>query len=380
MIIQSELIVSTLKNLILDLEPSIDDFSEEYPELYQFWSENFQSYLKKSIKKLKKQNFRRNFQGRVVDSILTKESPDLILNLFSGYLGSFHAVFSNKFFSLKESDNNNSGTNFLWINIDLLPESAKANCDYLQDYWGYRSKKLENSNYSWVTSLPNGLMYHLTGDLTKIENLIPSWEKLCSSFTKPVLLGIEGIMNLPLLVQKDMVSWWNQFNDLIRFSHLFFGSWMSAGDSWEGLITKIIFYQDVVKVKHHQPLNFGKLESINVLDNKNEESNILFESKLPWNIQNIKEKIIPKIESQTSCVVISFYSSENSSKSNLRFVSSYITNEALRKLCNNSRLDSHELWLGYLKWEEYFGLNIEKKEKKTDSFVKILPFGFKSLN
>ena len=98
----------------------------------------------------------------------------------------------------------------------------------------------------------------LVGDLTKIENIIPGWQKLCSDFAKPVLLGIEGIMNLPLLTQTDMMTWWNQFKELIKYCHLFFGSWMSAGDSWEGLITKIILYQDVVKEKHHQPLNFGR--------------------------------------------------------------------------------------------------------------------------
>ncbi|MHA2102186.1 MAG: hypothetical protein ACW981_02080 [Candidatus Hodarchaeales archaeon] len=369
---------STLHDLIQVLEPTVEDFSEEYPELFQFWSENYQSYLKKSIKTLKKKNFRRNFQGRVVDSILVKEKPFLVLNLFAGYLGSFHAIFDNKFFLSDICQKPREDLEFLWINIDLLPESIEANCAYLQEYWGYKSYKIIQSKYSKFTKFNNGVMYHLAGNLTKIGKLTSSWEELCNQYPKSALFGIEGIMNLPLITRKDLFQWWDHFKRLIKPANIFFGSWMAAGDNWDGLITKIIFYQDVVKLKHHQPFHYGKLERLPIIES-DDENILLLEAELPWNIDQIQKKIIPKIDSNNDCLVITFYSNKKALKSSLRFISSYVMEDTLQKLIGDDFQDTHYSLFGYKVWEEYFGLENKNKGNIKPGFIKILPFGFKRI-
>lgn len=360
------------------MEPTVNEFSEEYPELYRFWSENFQSYLKKSKKKLKKKNFRRNFQGRVVNSILIKEQPNLILNLFTGYLGNFHAIFDSNFF---QSDFNQETKNekfYLWINIDLLPEGIEANCKYLYDFWGFKSTKVVQTKYAMLTNLNNGFMYHLIGDLTVIGKLIGSWEELCYQYSNSIVLGIEGIMNLPLLTRNDLFLWWNQFKRLIKNTNLFFGSWMVAGKNWEGLLTKIIFYQDVVKLKHNQPFKYGKLERIRINQDEN-KLRLLYENELPWDIELVNKNIVPKIDSDNDCILISFYSDKINQKSSLRFISSYIVESTLKKLLGEELRDTHQSLFGYKIWEEYFGLQEENKEKLESGFVKVLPFGFKRI-
>jgi hypothetical protein len=374
----SEKTSSTLHSLIQVLEPTVEEFSEEYPELYQFWSENYQSYLKKSIKTLKKKNFRRNFQGRVVDSILSKENPKLILNLFAGYLGSFHAIFVNEFFFSNQKKESKNEKSFFWINIDLLPESIEANCKYLQEYWGYQSKIIRHTKYGRYTEFDTGVMYHLAGNLVNIDKIFSSLKDLCILYPESVLLGIEGIMNLPLITRKDLFQWWDHFKRLIKPVNIFFGSWMAAGDNWDGLITKIIFYQDVVKQKHRQPFYYGKLERIPIIENESENF-LLFEDEIPWNIEHIQREIIPKIDSTNDCLVITFYSNKQALKSSLRFISSYMMEDTLQKLIGDDFQDTHESLFGYKLWEEYFGLKDKNKGKIKPGFVKILPFGFKRI-
>ncbi|MFW9928545.1 MAG: hypothetical protein ACFFD1_04060, partial [Candidatus Thorarchaeota archaeon] len=248
-------------SIIKILESSVKDYKIHYPELYEFWKENFTQSLKKTKKKLSKNNLRRNFQGRVVNAIITKERPQLILNLFAGFLGNFHAIFQNSFFNIE------NGLKFLWINIDILEESIDSNCEYLSNEWNFTTDRFIEGTKSKINIFPNGIMIHIIGDLTRIDLVYQLLINLTNYYSSSAIFALEGIMNLPLLTQQQFTNWWEVFKKIIESTTITFGSWMASGDDWAGLLTKLFFYQQILTEKHKQPFAFGELKSIKLVHN-----------------------------------------------------------------------------------------------------------------
>ena len=364
------------------LEQSVNVFIENYPELYNFWSESFSFYLKKLKKRVKKTNPRRYFQGQAFNYLLSILDRTVVFNIFSGALRNLYDTFEQEFFNQKnnyskEKIENDETTFFLWINIDLLPTSITANCEYLANMWGMSSYSIPDTKYAYYTLCPNGIMLHLCGDLSQLPNYYTGMIDIASKYRRKLILGIEGIMNLPIFTKEKFYVWWDSFGNLIRQFDAFFGSWMAAGDHWKGLKTKIIFYQDVVKINHQQPLSYGQM--VQFIKDKGilEENIILFSDSLPWNITEINE-CIENIPITVEGIILEYYISSIVHLSSLRFISSYITEPGLLYLCEKIVTSEYVLKVGYSDWNDLMGITTHSQNKEEDKtgFVKIFPFGF----
>ena len=362
------------------LESSVDVFKKQYPELYNFWFENFTLYLTKLKKRVKKTNPRRNFQGQIVNYLLSVIEPTCIINLFTGALRNLHDTFNQVFFSsntsnMRREDKKTQDKFFFWINIDLLPTSIRANCEYLETTWGVSSYPISNTKYAYYTIWPNGIMLHLCGDLSELPTYYTNIIDVASQYHHKLLLGIEGIMNLPIFTKERFMIWWSSFGELITHFDAFFGSWMAAGDQWAGLKTKIIFYQDVVKVNHQQPLSYGQMVQFIQNDDILIKKIILFKDKLPWNVEQV-DNCIKNISPTVEGIILEYYTSTITYTESLRFISSYVTELGLLHLCQRIVASEYVLKVGYSDWNNFMGKDIDSKRKEKTGFVKIFPFGF----
>ena len=366
-------VIETVQDLAGKLENTINSYITNYSRLFEFWNDTFDYFLSRQRRIFKSQRPRRAFYPTIVNRVLDRLHPDLVVNFFSGHIGSLQSSLSHRFFSDSGSVSKEQ-TPWTWVNVDLLPIAAASNATYLQETFQLDKEPLDRSRLGFRNRFPNGTMMHLAGDLDQLPSLEKEFLSLLEQNKRPVILAFDGIMNLPSIGTNKFSQWWKAFGNLAVKSVGCFGSWMEAGENWKGLLTKVDFYQRVLKTNHGHALNYCEMRKLVGKGAYDSESTILWENHTPWESEDLL-KVLRYHKEDLEGIVIRYFLEEQKSSVALKFVSSFATEKGMKALLNLLDIENMQQIVGYASWNEIIGFAQNTGLDSTRSFVKTLPFG-----